>query len=173
MLFQLRQYRTVLNANETKLALQRSLNATVDMQQFETISIRRQIELVTCADVLIGVSGAGLTYHRFLTPGAIMVELGWTGFPGGMHCVDAQAAKQVKCATLSSNQAKLSETSWKMYFDVNKGLKNRSRDDIVQLATPLIKPNGLGQGLRRNIWKYADCVVDIPVLITSLKTLLD
>ena len=102
-----------------------------------------------------------------------MVELGWTGFPGGMHCIDAQADnKLVKCVTLSSNQAKLSETSWKMYFDVNKGLKNRSRDDIVQLATPLIKPNGLGQGLRRNIWKYADCVVDIPVLITSLKTLL-
>ena len=72
VLFQLRQYRTVQNAGVTKLALQRSLNATVVMQQFETISIRRQIELVTCADVLIGVSGAGLTYHRFLTPGAIM-----------------------------------------------------------------------------------------------------
>ena len=75
----------IINSEELATQLRSQLNASVINMQFENYSIAEQIQNVFCADVLIGVQGAGLNHLRFLREDSALLEVGWDHWPAGMY----------------------------------------------------------------------------------------
>ena len=159
--------RNITNADDVKMMLEKEFNASVVMPYFENMTVRKQIALVGCSDVMIGVHGAGLANYRFLRKDGVFVELGYPGMPGGAFCRNIPA---FKCVLQKNNTANLTEKAWGTYFNINPSMRNVPRETLIRRAYK--KYGNVGFGRRENLFKTADCVVDIPTLRTNIRKLL-
>ena len=163
-----RNFRNITNAGDVKIILEQEFNASVVMPYFEDMTIREQIALVSCSDVMIGVHGAGLANYRFLRKGGVFVELGYPGLPGGAFCIGKRG---FKCVLQKNNKSNLTEKSWESYFKYYPLMRNIPRETLKSEA--LKKYGRVGRYTQReNLFKIADCVVDIPTLRSNIRKLL-
>ena len=165
ILIQDRHERRMLNSDKLKIALEAKLSATVSSIYFEDIPLHEQLQAVYCADVLVGVQGAGLEHYRFLRPGASVLEVGWKHWPAGRYKRRANSLGY-RADVIDNCDAILTEHSWSRYFEHNEPLRDKSKDEILKLV------NKVSFGLDKNIWKFADCELNIQQALKKIKHLL-
>ena len=72
----------------------------------------------------------------------------------------------MRCVTLSNNTAHVNAETWRKYFEINPSMRNMSQTRILKIGSGF---KSRGQGLRKNIYKYADGVINIPVIYNYIK----
>ena len=163
-----RASRRILNTEQLANELQSRLNATVEIVQFENMQLAEQIQRVHCADLLIGVQGAGLNHFRFLPKGGAVLEIGWEHWPVGLYCYLA-TTMGFKCNVIDNCSAKISEHAWRAFYNTNKDndFKYMTHDEVLNLA------NHVEFQVDENIWKFADCEINISDAVQKAHHLLN
>ena len=67
-----------------------SVDVAFKRVHLKALPLLAKLQLVHCADVLVGVQGAGLAHFHFLPPGAVLLEVGWRHWPAGRYSKRAQ-----------------------------------------------------------------------------------
>ena len=165
ILIQKRKTRSITNTHDLATELRSKLNASVDTIFFEDIPLVEQIQQVHCADVFIGVQGAGLNHVRFLRPGAALIEVGWPHWPAGMYANVARRLKK-RSATIGHCKASISAHSWSVYYDLNEEMRNKPKRQVYDLVRKVPFWS------EKNIYKFADCELDIPKAVAKIQSLL-
>ena len=164
ILIQDRKHRRIINSEELANELRSQLNASVINMQFENYTLAEQIQNVFCADVLIGVQGAGLNHLRFLREDSALLEVGWDHWPAGMYASMARRMG-IKAITMGNCSANISEHTWKSFYEENGNMRNKTHQEVLKWAG-----NAWWKG--ENIWKFADCNLNIEEAIRKLGALL-
>ena len=147
-----RTTRRITNSDELEAALTAQLNASVRRMHFERYPLLQQLQAVHCADVLVGVLGAGLAHFRFLPPGGAVLEIGWRNWEAERYNKRA-AEKGIRANIITNCNATLSEHSWQTYFAKNANQRRKSRAQILREVYK--------QRFDGKIYKFADCTLDI------------
>ena len=131
--------------------------------------MKEQIQVAHCADLLIGVHGAGLEHYRFMRPRTGLIQVGWKGWQANYLYDIPPRLKLLRARKVTNCNATISEQAWQMYYKQNPVFSaNRSREDILNLVDKLVVFS-----LRENIWKFADCRLDIEQIVGLATSCLD
>ena len=133
---------------------------------FEDLSVKEQIALVHCADLLIGIHGAGLEHYRFMRPHSALIQVGWQHWEA-THLYDIPAKiKLIRARKLQNCNATISDEAWANYFKLNPEFSGKSRQEIYNISTSIAHFS-----LRENIWKYADCTLNVADVVSIAKAM--
>ena len=147
-----RKIRRFSNVREMKFLLLKYFpNVIVDIADFANWTLHDQITQVSYSDGLIGVHGAALELQRFIKPTGGLLEITSDQFPKYWYKEEVRRNGHVY-ETILDCDVTIPEFAWKMY--VTK-IQNETRENILKIA----KKVRLNAG--ENIWKYADCNVNI------------
>ena len=135
---------------------------------FEDLSIKEQIQLVHCTDILIGIHGAGLEHYRFMRPNTALIQVGWDGWSANHLYETAPLRRHIHAYKMNDCAATISEKAWQLYYKLNPNYSHKSRKEIL----------GLVQTVRHfsmhdNIWKYADCTLNVEKTFDLVSTILN
>ena len=156
-----RKMRTVQNAKELKeAAIKAGFNATI--VYLSNFSIREQLNIMMCTDILVGIQGAGLRWIDFLPKKSSLLELTWK-YWGSFYASQARSQKK-KAATLAAYKVDLNLTAY--FKTVKNKIPNITKELILQYEAkgPVTESD--------NHWKYANGVFDANQFVTKLKNLI-
>ena len=85
--------RRILNIEELTLTLEREGYNNTHVVDMATLSIKEQMQLARCSDVLIGIQGAALHWGFFMRPGTGFVEIAWPQKLWGFYYIPKLAYK--------------------------------------------------------------------------------
>lgn len=137
---------------------------SVRVESLENLSLRQQATIVNCASMLVAVQGAGLSWYRFLQPGATVIELTWPGWPAryqqriwsSRHDISARV---VKCT------AHVPEAVWrkyaKLWYNHSGNITSEWRQKLSQKSLQVRVPES-------SVWKDSDCVCSRAVFRQAL-----
>ena len=133
--------------------------------------MRDQIATVQCADMLVGIHGAGLEHYRFMQRGAFLLQLGWKHWEADqLYDISPRlrgiGAKKVNDAC----EPVLSAQAWKIFHEHNPTLVALSKKEVFEIAENL---NVWMKRFSQNIWKYADCDLDVTKVVEIVSKCVD
>jgi hypothetical protein len=144
-------HRRILNIQDVAACLQDVVPhvTNVSVVGFETMSLRRQIEVVRAADILVGMHGSALALQLFMRENSSVVEI----FPYRFTCRDwyERAANFSNLRYIAYHPQTESETRVTM----DKALR-RCIDNAMECASPLCLDRLKGQDLMVNITAFKE-----------------
>lgn len=151
--------RKILNSQEI-INFAKSLGYTnSSVVYMEDLSIQEQMQVIHCADVLIGVQGAALTWFPFMPFNATFVEIGFNGWPTDFYTSRITNSSRpdllnnhhnLFCSIRTSDNAFITQAR-------NFGIKGKLTE---ALKRKVMKRSKKGD-LTSSIYKQSDCICDV------------
>ena len=132
---------------------------------FEDLSVRKQVEIVSCSDVFISVQGAALTWFLYLPINASVIEIVWDGWPVKYQRRIQRERPDISAYVLKCD-AKVSENIWhefaKEWFAFNGTVVSDEMKNAIIVQSKSMR------AVSKQVWKYADCTCPIKKLTKLL-----
>ena len=158
LILQDRNYRRILNIRDLRqTAVKTGFQA--EIVAFENITAKEQLRWMRCADVLVGVHGAGLEWFHFMKKPAALIEIGWNHWSSGLYT--ARATAQGYRAFALNSTAIVGEKAWRTHVDATSRNRQLQHENTVSPAAVFKRERMFDHYRNTNIWKFADCKVNL------------
>ena len=166
LILQRTKSRHILNVKDIESAFRSQGHTQIITKSFEGKPISKQMALVQCASVFVGVQGAGLAWYRFLPRNATLIELYYNGWKSKYVARAKKVRPDIRAAKFYCDAVTPAKT-WRRY--AAKWYDSHSRVVSHSMKLKLIAHSDTVNPVRGNIWKDSDVTCNVTALNDVLR----
>ena len=136
-MIQRKSSRKIININELVRVAKNYGYKNVKIVYLEEHSTAEQMQIMYCADVLLGVQGSGMVWYKYLPPGAIFIEVGYEDWSDHYFTVRGTDRRDLhwynmKCDGVVSDKLYLQTA--KEWFNYEGNLTSEIKQKVLRIS---------------------------------------